>query len=101
MSTPVIELHQIEKEYPGVKPLDRVDFAVATGEIHALLGENGAGKSTLTRVIGGSVKPNSGTLKYLGNVVSWQSPRQAREAGIHIIHQELALFPELSVAENI
>ncbi|RUX85179.1 sugar ABC transporter ATP-binding protein, partial [Mesorhizobium sp. M2A.F.Ca.ET.040.01.1.1] len=101
MVTPVIELSRIEKEYPGVKPLDKVDFAVRPGEIHALLGENGAGKSTLIRVMGGAIKPNGGNMTYLGKPVSWQSPKQARAAGIHVIHQELALFPELSVAENI
>ncbi|MCX5515429.1 sugar ABC transporter ATP-binding protein [Kaistia algarum] len=101
MSVPIISLHAIEKVYPGVKPLDRVDFTVLPGEIHALLGENGAGKSTLTRIIGGAVKPNAGTIEYLGKPVSWRSPREAQEAGIHIIHQELALFPELTVAENI
>lgn len=101
MSSPVIELSQIEKAYPGVKSLDRVDFAVRPGEIHALLGENGAGKSTLIRVMGGAVRPNAGALEYLGKPVSWQSPKEARAAGIHVIHQELALFPELSVAENI
>ncbi|KRB32573.1 MULTISPECIES: sugar ABC transporter ATP-binding protein [Mesorhizobium] len=101
MSASVIELSQIEKDYPGVKPLDKVDFAVQPGEIHALLGENGAGKSTLIRVMGGVTKPNSGTMTYLGKPVSWQSPKEARAAGIHVIHQELALFPELSVAENI
>ncbi|MCV3210794.1 sugar ABC transporter ATP-binding protein [Mesorhizobium sp. YC-39] len=101
MSASVIELSQIEKDYPGVKPLDKVDFAVLPGEIHALLGENGAGKSTLIRVMGGVTKPNSGTITYLGKPVSWQSPKAARAAGIHVIHQELALFPELSVAENI
>ncbi|MEQ1941513.1 sugar ABC transporter ATP-binding protein [Mesorhizobium sp. VNQ89] len=101
MSSSVIELRQIEKQYPGVKSLDRVDFAVRAGEIHALLGENGAGKSTLTRVIGGAVRPDSGSIAYLGKQLSWKNPRQAREAGIHVIHQELALFPELSVAENI
>lgn len=101
MPTPVIELNRIEKLYPGVKPLDRVDFTVEAGEIHALLGENGAGKSTLTRVIGGAVRPDSGTITYLGQTLSWSSPKAARTAGIHVIHQELALFPELSVAENI
>jgi ribose transport system ATP-binding protein len=101
MSSSVIELSQIGKEYPGVRPLDRVDFAVRPGEIHALLGENGAGKSTLIRVMGGAVTPNTGTIVYLGKPVSWQSPKDARAAGIHVIHQELALFPELSVAENI
>lgn len=101
MSSSVIELSGIEKTYPGVKSLDRVDFTVQPGEIHALLGENGAGKSTLIRVMGGAVRPNAGTIRYLGRAVSWQSPQEARAAGIHVIHQELALFPELSVAENI
>jgi ribose transport system ATP-binding protein len=101
MSDAVVRLTAIEKYYPGVKPLDRVDFSVLPGEIHALLGENGAGKSTLTRVIGGATTPDSGAIEYLGKVVRWRSPKQARDAGIHVIHQELALFPELTVAENI
>jgi ribose transport system ATP-binding protein len=81
--------------------LDNVDFAVLPGEIHALLGENGAGKSTLIRVMSGAVIPDAGSISYLGHRVVWQSPKQARAAGIQVIHQELALFPELSVAENI
>ena len=101
MVEPVLELTQIEKIYPGVKPLDRVSFDVVPGEVHALLGENGAGKSTLTNVIGGAIRPNGGTIKYQGREVEWRNPREARDAGIHVIHQELALFPELTVAENI
>ena len=101
MATPTIKLTAIDKVYPGVKSLDQVDFVVMPGEIHALLGENGAGKSTLTRVIGGATAPNSGTIEFEGKTVIWHSPRHAHEAGIHVIHQELALFPELSVAENI
>jgi len=101
MTTPTIKLSKIDKVYPGVKSLDQVDFVALPGEIHALLGENGAGKSTLTRVIGGATPPTSGTIEYEGRPVVWHSPRHAQEAGIHVIHQELALFPELSVAENI
>jgi ribose transport system ATP-binding protein len=101
MTVPVIRLTGIEKIYPGVKSLDRVDFTVVPAEIHALLGENGAGKSTLTSVIGGAVKPDAGTIEYLGRPVAWRSPKEAQAAGIHVIHQELALFPELTVAENI
>ncbi len=101
MTTPTIKLSKIDKVYPGVKSLDQVDFLVMPGEVHALLGENGAGKSTLTRVIGGAVAPTSGTIEFEGRPVVWHSPRHAHEAGIHVIHQELALFPELSVAENI
>lgn len=101
MADPVLQLHQIEKNYPGVKPLDSVNFSVMPGEVHALLGENGAGKSTLTRVVGGAVRPDAGSVIYLGQKVEWRNPRQARDAGIHVIHQELALFSELTVAENI
>jgi ribose transport system ATP-binding protein len=101
MTVPVIRLTGIEKTYPGVKSLDRVDFTVMSSEIHALLGENGAGKSTLTSVIGGAVRPDAGTIEYLGRPVAWRSPKEAQAAGIHVIHQELALFPELTVAENI
>jgi ribose transport system ATP-binding protein len=101
MTAPVIRLTGIEKFYPGVKSLDGVNFEVAPGEIHALLGENGAGKSTLTAVMGGAVKPNAGAIEYLGRTVAWRSPKEAQAAGIHVIHQELALFPELTVAENI
>ncbi len=101
MTTPTIKLTKIDKVYPGVKSLDQVDFAAMPGEVHALLGENGAGKSTLTRIVGGAVAPTSGTIEFEGRPVVWHSPRHAHEAGIHVIHQELALFPELSVAENI
>ena len=101
MPPPTIKLTAIEKSYLGVKPLDRVDFAVDAGEIHALVGENGAGKSTLTRVIGGVVAPDHGTIEFEGKPVNWESPRHAKRAGVHIIHQELAVFSDLSVTENI
>ncbi|CAN5422316.1 sugar ABC transporter ATP-binding protein [soil metagenome] len=101
MSAPAIELKSITKSFPGVRCLDQVDFAVMAGEIHALLGENGAGKSSLTRVIGGAMAPDSGSINFEGDPVIWRSPRQARQAGVHVIHQELALFPDLSVAENM
>jgi ribose transport system ATP-binding protein len=87
MTVPVIRLTGIEKSYPGVKSLDRVDFTVMP--------------STLTSVIGGAVRPDAGTIEYLGRPVAWRSPKEAQAAGIHVIHQELALFPELTVAENI
>jgi ribose transport system ATP-binding protein len=101
MSRTTLCLTAIEKRYPGVKSLDRVDFDVLEGEVHALVGENGAGKSTLSRIMNGATIPDGGTTAYLGEPVVWRSPRQARLAGIYTIHQELALFPELSVAENI
>lgn len=101
MHVPTIQIKAVSKSFPGVRCLDSVDFSVRAGEIHALLGENGAGKSSLTRIIGGAMVPDAGMIEFDGKPVSWRSPRQARLAGIHVIHQELALFPELSVAENI
>lgn len=101
MKSSTIKLSGISKSFPGVQCLADVDFAVLAGEIHALLGENGAGKSSLTRVMGGAMMPDSGSMEFEGRTVRWSSPREARAAGIHVIHQELALFPELTVAENI
>lgn len=97
----MIRLEHITKTFPGVKSLDSVDFDAAPGEIHALVGENGAGKSTLIKVIAGACKQDSGIITYDGVERNWASPREAKEAGIHVIYQELVLFPELSVAENI
>jgi ribose transport system ATP-binding protein len=91
----------ISKSYPGVRSLDDVGLEVAAGEIHALLGENGAGKSTLIRVISGTVRPDAGWVELDGKRVSWTSARDARHAGIHVVHQEFVLFPELTIAENI
>jgi ribose transport system ATP-binding protein len=98
---PILRLTGIEKTYPGVKSLDKVDFSVLAGEVHALLGENGAGKSTLTRVMNGATTPDAGSIIYRGDPVVWRSPGRARELGVHTIYQETALFPELTVAENI
>ena len=78
-----------------------VDFDVQAGEVHALLGENGAGKSTLMRVLGGEMLPSSGAVLIAGAAVHFRDPRDARAQGIAVIHQELALAPDLSVAENI
>ena len=91
----------ISKSFPGVRALDGVDFNVEKGEVHALLGENGSGKSTLTKIIAGVYHPDSGAMSYEGRGVRWSSPREARAAGIHVIYQELVVFGELSVAENI
>ena len=97
----MLELTGITKTFPGVKSLDRVDFEAQSGEIHALLGENGAGKSTLIKVLAGAYIPDEGTIRYDGLERHWASPRAAKDAGIYVIYQELVLFPELSVAENI
>ena len=93
-------LKHISKGFPGVQALRRV-ISVAAGEIHGLVGENGAGKSTLTKLIAGVYQPDEGHIVFDGAAVRWDSPGEAKRRGIHVIYQELVLFPELSVAENI
>ena len=94
-------LAAITKNFGGVRALRGVNFDVQTREVHALVGENGAGKSTLMRVLGGEMAPTSGEIRIDGERVDFRGPREARAHGIAIIHQELALAPDLSVAENI
>ncbi len=96
-----LELIGVSKRFPGTLALDHVDFAARGGEIHALVGENGAGKSTLVGILGGASAPDTGHVVMDGARRSFASPRDAWAAGIHVIHQELMLFPKLSVAENI
>jgi rhamnose transport system ATP-binding protein len=98
---PIIELRDIVKSFPGVQALKRVQFDVRAGEVHALLGENGAGKSTLIKIMSGVHQPDAGTIRVGGAETSFDSPFAAQRAGIATIYQELLLFPELSVAENI
>ncbi|MEO0427855.1 MAG: ATP-binding cassette domain-containing protein [Pseudomonadota bacterium] len=97
----MIRLDGITKISPGVKPLDNVSFEARAGEIHALLGENGAGKSTLIKIIAGAFIPEAGSIEFDGERRACSSPKEAKDAGIHIICQELMLFPEMTVAENI
>ena len=97
----VLRIEGVTKRFPGVLSLDTVDFDVAAGEVHALVGENGAGKSTLIKVIAGAYQPDAGTIEFAGERRVWASPQAARAAGIHVIYQELVLFPELTVAENV
>ena len=98
---PILELKNISKSFPGVRALDDVRFDVMPGEVHALLGENGAGKSTLIKIVSGVYEPDAGSLSVRGNEVAFKSPLEAQDAGIATIYQELLLFPELTVAENI
>ena len=103
MSTPILEMKNITKEFPGVKALNNVSFRVAEGEIHCLVGENGAGKSTLMKVLSG-VYPHgtyTGDIIFGGQVQKFTSIRDSEKAGIAIIYQELALVPEMMVYENI
>ncbi|MGQ9887647.1 MAG: sugar ABC transporter ATP-binding protein [Aggregatilineales bacterium] len=99
--SPVLQLENITKNFPGVKALDNVRFEVCAGEVHALLGENGAGKSTLIKIISGVYRPDSGTIMVDGTPVQINNPREAQARGIATIYQELLLYPELTVAENI
>ncbi|EKT61411.1 ribose ABC transporter ATP-binding protein RbsA [Providencia sneebia] len=98
---PLLELIGIDKSFPGVKALSGAALNVYPGKVMALVGENGAGKSTMMKVLTGIYNKDAGAIRYLGNEVSFQGPKYSQEAGIGIIHQELNLIPELTIAENI
>jgi ribose transport system ATP-binding protein len=97
----VLEVHGLGKKYPGVLALDRVDFELHAGEVHALFGENGAGKSTLISIISGAIRPSEGRMELAGRGVSFDSVRHARECGISAVFQEFSLVPSLTVAQNL
>jgi D-xylose transport system ATP-binding protein len=103
MAGPILEAQSITKRYPGVLALRDVSFQLHAGEVHALCGENGAGKSTLIKVLGGVLPHDSytGQLVCGGKPVRFESIRDAEAAGIAVIHQELALVDEMTVAENV
>ena len=98
---PFIALTGVDKRFGGIHAIEGVDFDVLSGEVHALVGENGAGKSTLMRMIGGGHQPDAGSIKVEGRPISFRNPHAAMEEGIAVIHQETALAPDLSVAENV
>jgi len=98
---PVLELRGITKRFDGIAVLHSVDFDVRAGEVHALVGENGAGKTTLMKVAAGVYEPDEGRVLAGGRLLAAKSPMDARRAGIAMVHQELSLAPDLSVAENI
>jgi simple sugar transport system ATP-binding protein len=100
-STPLLSMRGIGKRFPGVVALDRVDFTVRAGEIHALLGENGAGKSTLIKVLTGVYAPEEGEIALAGRRLRPDSPKAAERAGVSTVYQEVNLIPALSVAENL
>ncbi len=98
---PLLQMKNITKRFPGVLAVDNVTFEVERGEVHALVGENGAGKSTLMKILSGVHQPDGGEIIFKGAAVEFGSPKQAQNAGITTIHQELNQIPMLTVTENI
>lgn len=97
----ILEMLKIDKIFPGVKALDQVDFSVKRGEVHCLIGANGAGKSTLMKVLSGAYKEDGGTIIFDGKQLEWHGTEARRKEGISVIYQELSLFSELTVGENV
>jgi len=100
-AAPLLEVRGVNKSFGASKALRGVSFDLAAGEVHALLGENGAGKSTLMKVLSGAVRPDGGTMALGGEPYAPRSPRDARDAGLAMIYQELALATHLSVEANV
>jgi general nucleoside transport system ATP-binding protein len=98
---PVLELRGMTKRFPGIVANDHIDFDLGRGEVHALLGENGAGKSTLMNVLYGLYHPDEGEIRIKGEPVRINSPKDAIERGIGMVHQHFMLIPVMTVAENI
>lgn len=101
MPPPLLDLRHVAKSFGGARALRGVDFDLHAGEVHALLGENGAGKSTLIKIVTGAHQPDSGVLTVAGEAVTALTPSAAHRLGIACIYQQPALFPDLTVAENI
>ena len=99
--TPIVEIRNLNKSFPGVRALIDARFDLVAGEVHALMGENGAGKSTLMKVLAGVYQKDGGTIKINGQEVEISGPRAAQALGVGIIHQELNLMSHMSVANNI
>lgn len=101
MMETLLKMSGIDKEFPGVKALSNACLSVYGGRVMALMGENGAGKSTLMKVLTGIYSKDAGSISYLGKEVTFKGPKDSQEAGISIIHQELNLVGNLTIAENI
>lgn len=97
----ILKMKEIDKSFPGVHALKKVNLEVRKGEVLALMGENGAGKSTLMKVLTGIYSKDSGEIIYEGNPIEFSNPREAQDAGIAIVHQELNMMHQLTVAQNI
>lgn len=98
---PVLEIRNVSKRFGAIKALTEVTFSLEKGEVHALCGENGAGKSTLMNIIAGVLQPNEGEILVDGAAVKIASPAFAQSLGIGLVHQEIALCPDATVAENM
>ena len=101
MGEVILQMKDIDKSFPGVHALDHVSLEVRRGEVHALMGENGAGKSTLMKVLTGIYKKDSGTITYKGKDTEFHNTREAQDNGVVIVHQELNMVGDLTVAQNI
>jgi ribose transport system ATP-binding protein len=97
----LIEMHNISKAFSGNQVLKNVQFEISKGEIHALMGENGAGKSTLMKILTGIYSRDTGDILVSGKPVEFNNPKEAEQAGIAVIHQELNILPDLTVTENL
>ncbi len=98
---PILRLTGVTKNFGGVRALKGVSFELLPGEVHAIIGENGAGKSTLIKLITGALAPDSGAIEFAGSQLDQLDPSRARELGIAVVYQQPALFPDLTVTENI
>ena len=101
MGEVILTMKDIDKSFPGVHALDHVNFEVKRGEVHALMGENGSGKSTLMKVLTGIYQKDSGSITYKGKETEFHNTREAQDAGVVIVHQELNMVGDLTVAQNI
>ena len=101
MSNPRLQVIAARKEFPGVLALDGVSLTLAPGEVLAVVGENGAGKSTLMKIVAGIYNPDAGEVLLDGRKVQFSTPAEAIDAGVNLIHQELNLAENLSVADNL
>ncbi len=100
MGEVILTMKDIDKSFPGVHALDHVNFEVKRGEVHALMGENGAGKSTLMKVLTGIYQKDSGSITYKGKETDFHNTREAQDAGVVIVHQELNMVVTLPLPEH-